>query len=340
MAKPRRRGSTSDRASIAVLIALAIGLILGQRRARSGAGNQLASRSSQRPRGAPSVRSARATQPTRVRPARRRHITDRVAAWAAVPVVGIGFVLALVLWFEVAGDAATPSAARASDQGAERQDGEARTRALQSTPGLDPRTTALRILPGEGPERQESTPLRSAVLAEELAPWPPAYDPPMMAVPAVQPVDRLSLRIPKLAVDAPIVALGLTEAGDLDVPQDGASVGWYTISSRPGELGNALLGGHFDWEGSLAVFHRLSELRPGDRIDLVDENGAPLVYSVQSVTQVEGDRPLAEFMEFGDRSQLTLVTCGGAFDLTGSEYELRVVVSAALRSPSPLAAHP
>lgn len=143
----------------------------------------------------------------------------------------------------------------------------------------------------------------------------------------------LSLSIPSLAVSAEIVDLGFNGDGQLDVPSDGVSVGWYDVSPRPGEPGNALLGGHYDWDGSLAVFWRLGELQQGDVVELDDGTGAALVYEVQSTSNVDWDRPLSEILASDDGSSLTLFTCGGVFDETRGEYEQRVVVWATLVEP-------
>lgn len=148
----------------------------------------------------------------------------------------------------------------------------------------------------------------------------------------------LLLSIPSLAVSAQVVDLGFTGDGVLDVPSDGASVGWYDVSPRPGEPGNALLGGHYDWDGSLAVFWRLGELQQGDRVELDDGSGTALVYEVQSTSSVDWERPLSEILSSDDGSSLTLFTCGGVFDQARGEYEQRVVVWATLVDPLSLAA--
>lgn len=165
---------------------------------------------------------------------------------------------------------------------------------------------------------------------------PPPVDP--SGVVTEQASSGLLLSIPSLAVSAQIVDLGFTGDGVLDVPSDGVSVGWYDVSPRPGEPGNALLGGHYDWDGSLAVFWRLGELAQGERVELDDGSGSALVYEVQSTSSVDWDRPLSEILTSDAGSSLTLFTCGGEFDEARGEYEQRVVVWATLVEPSPLAA--
>jgi len=169
----------------------------------------------------------------------------------------------------------------------------------------------------------------------------PAAQPANAPVAAPAEPTGIRLRIPALGIDARVVTLGFNPDGELDVPGDGASVGWYEISARPGEPGNALLGAHFDWDGSLAVFSRLNQLSEGDRVFL--DNGAAneLVYEVSVATSVGWDHPVADVLaSTGLESSLTLFTCGGAFDGARSEYDERLIVRAVQVEPSaPLTAH-
>jgi len=147
------------------------------------------------------------------------------------------------------------------------------------------------------------------------------------------------LRVPALGVDAQVISLGFTADGQLDVPRDGTSVGWYEISAQPGAPGNTLLGGHFDWGGSAAVFWRLSNLEAGDQI-VLDNGSSELVYEVSETTAVSWDHPVAEILATeGTGSSLTLFTCGGSFDRSRSGYDQRSVIRAVqVSSTAPLTA--
>ena len=155
--------------------------------------------------------------------------------------------------------------------------------------------------------------------------------------PPTHPDTGLRVRIPALAVDTNIVELGFNADGQLDVPADGRTVGWYNISARPGSPGNALLGGHLDWVGSAAVFWRLRELSEGDLV-YIDSGSGELVYRVESAYVVGFDAPLGDVL--GERSgpgTITLFTCGGGFDSALREYDERVIVRAAAVPSSTLA---
>lgn len=138
----------------------------------------------------------------------------------------------------------------------------------------------------------------------------------------------LRLRIPSLGVDALVVELGFNAQGQLAVPTDAYSVGRYTISARPGDDGNALLGGHLNWGGLRGVFDRLDELNDGDLIYVV-QDGDELVFQVSRSRSVTADASLQEVLSApAAGSTLTLFTCGGTFDRSEGEYDQRLVVNA------------
>ncbi|MPZ99312.1 MAG: sortase [Dehalococcoidia bacterium] len=136
------------------------------------------------------------------------------------------------------------------------------------------------------------------------------------------------VRVGALGIDAPLIEVGFDATGELDVPRDGTSVGWYTISAAPGAAGNVLLGGHFDWAGDLAVFYRLSALSEGDLVE-VDAGGQSHTYRVSEAGDLPFDAPLSDILGVRSGSPtLTLFTCGGTFDASRGEYDRRVVVRA------------
>lgn len=145
---------------------------------------------------------------------------------------------------------------------------------------------------------------------------------------ATESSDGLRLRIPTLGVDALISELGYDAEGQLEVPNEAGSVGWYSISAQPGESGNALLGGHLNWRGLRGVFDRLDELNDGDLIYLV-QSGEEMVFQVSLSRSVAADASLQEVLRApAIGSTLTLFTCGGTFDRGAGEYDQRLVVNA------------
>jgi LPXTG-site transpeptidase (sortase) family protein len=136
--------------------------------------------------------------------------------------------------------------------------------------------------------------------------------------------------IPKIGTDAAVVPLGLLDDGTLDAPSDPDTIGWFALGAGVGSPGNVILDGHVDWAGRLRVFGLLHNLRPGDEVLVTDERGVQLRYRVTWSVMVEPETaPLDEIYELTDqREELTLITCGGAFDPAEHMYVSRLVVRA------------
>ena len=138
------------------------------------------------------------------------------------------------------------------------------------------------------------------------------------------------LEIPRLGVDAGVVDLALT-AEDVEVPDDFDDIGWWVQTRRPGEVGPAVLGGHVDSRSGPAVFFRLHELEPGDRVVVHGEDGTSRTFEVDEGVQVDKYERPPEVFGFGQRRpELRLITCGGDFDPAAGHYEDNYVVFAHL----------
>lgn len=141
----------------------------------------------------------------------------------------------------------------------------------------------------------------------------------------------LRLVIPKLGVDAPIIAVGLTREGGMDVPQQAHEVGWYQHSERPGHRGNAVLAGHLDWYGVSGVFRRLAQMEGDDRLVIISSDGQERLYTVEWQREFLASNAIAvvgEVFEPLERAVLTLITCGGRWNALTQRYDSRVVVRA------------
>ena len=58
----------------------------------------------------------------------------------------------------------------------------------------------------------------------------------------------LRLRVPSIGVDASIEYVGLTKAGAMEVPKLHPNVAWYSLGTRPGDRGSAVIAGHYSWK--------------------------------------------------------------------------------------------
>nr|WSY51372.1 class F sortase [Streptomyces sp. NBC_00886] len=147
----------------------------------------------------------------------------------------------------------------------------------------------------------------------------------------------VTLRIPAIGVDTPVMKLGLASDGTVQVPPITAHdrAGWYRHSPTPGQTGPSVILGHVT-VGTYGdgVFRHLAQLHKGDRIEALLENGTAATFTVTTVrTVAKADFPSDEVYGDVDRPELRLITCGGT--RTGAGYLDNVIVFAALASASP-----
>jgi LPXTG-site transpeptidase (sortase) family protein len=143
----------------------------------------------------------------------------------------------------------------------------------------------------------------------------------------------VQIDIPTIGTHAAVVPLGETADGSMQAPEDPDTVGWFQPGVQVGVPGNALLDGHVDWGGRLRVFGLLSQLQPGDAFDITTSNGDVLTYHVTWTRFYDADSaPLDEIFQQTNDEEVTLITCGGAFDRSVHMYVGRWVVRG-LRSP-------
>ena len=144
----------------------------------------------------------------------------------------------------------------------------------------------------------------------------------------------MSIDIPKIGTHAQVVPLGQDDDGTMQAPTDPDTVGWYDLGVGVGAPGNALLDGHVDWGGRLRAFGWLRQLEPGDAIQITDAAGNVLSYSVTWTRLYTADTaPLDEIFAQTSDEELTLITCGGAFDTAIRMYVSRWIVRAT-RTPA------
>ncbi|MEU3858491.1 class F sortase [Streptomyces sp. NPDC028722] len=141
--------------------------------------------------------------------------------------------------------------------------------------------------------------------------------------------------IPRIGVQAPVVARGLDARGAVDPPpyaQPGV-VGWYGAGATPGARGVAVLVGHVDTRTRPAVFYRLSTLRAGGTVRVVRADGRVAEFTIDDIRVLpreDFDARQAYGPREPGRAELRLITCGGSFDRATGSYTANVVVSAYL----------
>lgn len=176
------------------------------------------------------------------------------------------------------------------------------------------------------PVAAPSTVSSPAALGATVPPATPSSTPSAVAA-ATTPV---RLRVPAIGVDTTLVRLGLTAKGELAVPTKAMDAGWYTGSPVPGQVGPAVIAGHVHWSGINAVFARLTELAPGDRILVSLADRTTAAFTVDRVATYDKSRfPTALVYGALDFPGLRLITCGG-YDKVSRTYEANVIVFATL----------
>jgi len=158
------------------------------------------------------------------------------------------------------------------------------------------------------------------------------------------PPPPIRMVIPRLYIDAPIVTKGITADYYPEVPERPDQVAWYppvapNFGAYPGQSSNAVFAGHVDWqtrEGApiAGVFYRLREMKIGDAVEVVLEDGTKLEYRVTgNVATPYNDPSVGQVMGHTDGDVITMITCGGTWvsnprSSAGGNYSHRIIVRA------------
>jgi LPXTG-site transpeptidase (sortase) family protein len=194
-------------------------------------------------------------------------------------------------------------------------------------------------LPSEGT-------IQDLVGDDTTAPSVPSEETPApSAAPLGPPSSPTRLLIPSLYIDAPIIAKGVQDTIP-EVPDRPDQVAWYppvpeypAFSSYPGRPSNSVFSGHVDWQTPAGapipgVFYRLREMKIGQGIEVLLEDGTRLQYRVTGNVATKYDDPeVAKVMEQTSREVITMITCGGSWVSSsrgpnGGNYSHRIIVRA------------
>jgi len=146
-------------------------------------------------------------------------------------------------------------------------------------------------------------------------------------IPTTQQALAISLKIPKLNIDAKIESVGLTSNGNMDVPKGPDEVAWFSLGTQIGETGSAVLAGHTNWKNNQkAVFDDLDKLKKGDKIFIENTNGKIISFVVREIRIYKADAYAPEVFTSTTGTHLNLITCTGDWDkITKSSTERLVV---------------
>lgn len=172
---------------------------------------------------------------------------------------------------------------------------------------LTPRPHARRTVATPTPAASEEMKRRAVPPAGDRAP----------AVPPAAAREPVRLLISSIAIDAPVVPLGLHEVdGNLVWETADHAVGHHAGTALPGEAGNCVLSGHLasPIRGEGNIFHRLPYIQPGDWVEVGTEANGDWAYNVRAIDVVDPDD--SHVMDPTPEPILTLITCipEGKFD--------------------------
>ncbi len=142
------------------------------------------------------------------------------------------------------------------------------------------------------------------------------------------PDDPKKITIQSINVDTYIQKVGVDQNSQIAVPTNINLTGWFVEGARPGEAGLSVIDGHFDGYSSDGVFARLTEVKADDEVRIEMGNGEMRTFRVKRVTTVKTEAAAAELFSQDPTisSQLSLITCGGAFDDSKRSYDQRIIV--------------
>ena len=156
-------------------------------------------------------------------------------------------------------------------------------------------------------------PVTSHVVVAKIAP-------PTVSVP-------IHISIPSLYISTSVTQLGLQPNGQVAVPANASTVGWYKFGPTPGQLGAAVILGHVDSLKTPGAFLELRNIKKGARIDVRLANGVTTHFRVQKVILYPTvSFPSREVYTSSSSQELNLVTCGGLFNFKTRHYESSLVV--------------
>lgn len=114
----------------------------------------------------------------------------------------------------------------------------------------------------------------------------------------------------------------------MDAPKSPGNVAWFNLGQRPGEIGTAVIAGHYGWSrGKGSVFNAVNTLRKGDRLYVQDDKGAILSFVVRESRLYDPKADASAVFGSSDgKAHLNLVTCEGVWESAAKSYSRRLVV--------------
>ena len=136
------------------------------------------------------------------------------------------------------------------------------------------------------------------------------------------------LKIPSLDIDSAIEDALITPDGRMDVPAGSIHVAWFAPGPHPGDIGSAVIGGHFGIKNGVPfVFYNLNNIAVGDKVYIVDNKGDTITFVVRSIKSFDRKADATSVFTSDDGlAHLNLITCEGTWNQVNGNYPERLVV--------------
>jgi len=174
--------------------------------------------------------------------------------------------------------------------------------------------TPIKVTPTNTVVQSSDTPSEAPVSPNDFA-----------NVPADQPRE---IKIPAIKVEGYIQKVGIDQDNQIAVPDNIYLAGWYTNSVKPGEKGLSVIDGHVLGRYNDAIFKNLVNLKLGNTFSVIYGDNSEKLFQVKEVKTLPVNETISYLMQSDPaiQKQLNLITCGGNFDKTSQQYDMRVVV--------------
>ncbi|NUU33243.1 class F sortase [Arthrobacter sp. C9C5] len=178
-------------------------------------------------------------------------------------------------------------------------------------------TQPVQVTPAPAPK---SAVPKSAIPVRPAAP---------VASPAKDPAPRF-LTVAGTTINMPIVKVGVSPDGAMEIPEPFNQAGWYRFGPAPGAAaGTAVVAAHVDTTSDAAPFSQLKSLAPGTLVTVQRIGALPLNFRVIQVELMAKDAfDGASVFRRDGPPQLKLVTCGGRWLDEQQNYGDNVIVTA------------
>jgi Sortase domain len=184
-----------------------------------------------------------------------------------------------------------------------------------------------------GPDTRESALVPAPMTAPAPAPPPVQIrDATLRATPAPAPAPPpVRLEVPDVGIDMPVDPVGVTETGDMAIPEDATHAGWYAFGPTPSDAaGSTVVAAHVDSrQTGIGPFAELRSVAVGSPVVVTTADGVAHRYVVSSVAKTpKADAPVPDWFDRTGAPRLVLVTCGGQWRSDLGHYADNVVVTA------------